>query len=492
MATLSNTRYNKGGNSIMYAFAGFPSAKIYDSSNGSKWINHLLFGDYVQILDTEITNNRVKAKSRNTTGWIKITEIQKERVLEINFVDIGQGDGCHVVTPDDKHIIIDAGETDNMNRYLNWRFNLYTKKNPLPFPFTVVISHSDKDHYYGFSYMFDNDKIPVDKIYHNGLVERPGKLPLGDVEDGHITGLVKNTKQMKEIIGKAENRKGSGSMYCNTLYKALKYNPAVMFYSLSNLDNYLNNFDNTCTIENKPFAIKVLGPVITKTNGKDSLKTIKSLGKDKNGHSVLLKIEYDKVKILLGGDVNTEFGEILNNHYHNQGQFNELEVDVAKACHHGSNHFHYGFIKSINAAATVISSGDEEPYAHPRPDAIGALGKCGYGEKPLIFSTELARSNKEFTKSSLQNLHTLMDKLNQTEIDLQAETNEEKISKLKAKKLKINKEINSHLTKYGMINLRTDGQRMIMAQKYEVEAHSGKWDIHELVYSDKTERFELQ
>ncbi len=31
----------------------------------------------------------------------------------------------------------------------------------------------------------------------------------------------------------------------------------------------------------------------------------------------------------------------------------------------------------------------------------GLLGKCGYGMKPLIFSTELARSNKEITRKNI-------------------------------------------------------------------------------------------
>ena len=71
----------------------------------------------------EIHDNRVLARSRNTTGWIAISELQKESVLEVNFIDIGQGDACHIVTPNDEHILVDAGEYDNMNRYLTWRFN---------------------------------------------------------------------------------------------------------------------------------------------------------------------------------------------------------------------------------------------------------------------------------------------------------------------------------------------------------------------------------
>ncbi len=59
---------------------------------------------------------------------------------------------------------------------------------PLPFPFQVVISHSDKDHYRGFDYIFKNDKIPIESIYHNGIVERPGEAhQFGTVENGFIT-----------------------------------------------------------------------------------------------------------------------------------------------------------------------------------------------------------------------------------------------------------------------------------------------------------------
>ncbi len=498
MSQLDNTHYNQGPNETLYTFAGYPSIKIYKSETGNAWVNHLLFGDYIRIKSLDIVNGRVKAKSRNRNGWVKVTDIQKQRVLEVNFVDIGQGDGCHIVTPDDQHIIVDAGETDNMNRYLTWRFYLYYKKNPLPFPFISMISHSDVDHYKGFQYVFDNKFIKFARLYHNGLVERPGPEPLGTTEDGYITGLVQTNDQMRALISNENNRSGSRSTYCKTLYKALKANPDIQFKSLAREDDFIEGFNDTNRVNDKEFSIKILGPITKQVNGKDALKSINNLGKDKNGHSVIIKIRYGKADILLGGDVNTEFGEILHHYYEQNNILDELRVDVAKACHHGSNHFYYQFIEDINSAATVISSGDDESYAHPRPDAIGAFGKCGYGDKPLVFSTELARSNKEITFGKLETIAKYFNTIKTKKEEIKTlkkegyGENSEEVKKLKKKITDLNKKINSFATKFGMINLRTDGKKMIIAQKYERKTASGKWDIHMLEYSEATQRFELK
>ena len=178
---------------LRVGYATYPSVKLqklsFDSEKGKNklsFVKELLFGDFMQpyvkdgaYVTAEVNGvEYIKVRCRNADGYIKKTEMQAERPVEVNFIDVGQGDGCHIVTPDDKHFLIDAGKSDNMYRFLKWRFNLRTAKTSPP-PFTVVISHSDTDHYQGFGKIFTQTKgtaqqFSFKKIYHNGMVEIGG------------------------------------------------------------------------------------------------------------------------------------------------------------------------------------------------------------------------------------------------------------------------------------------------------------------------------
>jgi hypothetical protein len=182
------------------AFATYPSVKLKGYTTHPKTnkktfgiIKELLFGDYVgpyisnNAYETITVKERgkdvtyIKVRARGVDGYLQPDEMQAERVLEVNFIDVGQGDGCHIVTPDDKHFLIDAGPEDNMYRFLKWRFNL-RYANTAPPPFSVVVSHSDADHYKGFGKIFTASKdtkqqFTINKIYHNGMVELSDEGP---------------------------------------------------------------------------------------------------------------------------------------------------------------------------------------------------------------------------------------------------------------------------------------------------------------------------
>jgi beta-lactamase superfamily II metal-dependent hydrolase len=103
-------------------------------------------------------------------------------------------------------------------------------------------------------------------------------------------------------------------------------------------------------------------------------------GFTKNGHSVVLRLTYGNVRMLLGGDLNipseklllkTLMGEDVPEKKTERTTFinsarKKLEVDIAKSCHHGSADFSSLFLGAVNPIVTVISSGDDEPHSNPR------------------------------------------------------------------------------------------------------------------------------
>ncbi len=440
-------------------FAGYPTAFVYRDpiEDPAAKIGHLLWGTWIEHQEVE-QGDWAKVRIRGwdvnrqqKIGWMKKSDLTDGRILEVYFVDVAQGDGCLVITPDDKFHLIDAGEGWNMAAYIRWKFNLRHAANPITFE-NVIISHPDTDHYKGFREIATEPKINIKNVWHNGLVERKGGPLLGPKSGGFLTDIIQDESDLDVIINDPQK---VGQKYYPNLMKAFRAKVQSIKMLCAD-DQFVPGYD-----ANSDVKFHVLGPVPTPdAAGKRRLKSFGGDGLTKNGHSIVLKLEYDQVKILLGGDLNIPAENHLLEHYtgidpktpsaaQQAALINAarlvFEVDAAKACHHGSADFSNLFLQSVNSAATVISSGDEEPHAHPRPDAVGAFGKFGRGNRPLIFSTELARSTRDLILGSA------------------------------------GPSIAEHgrtVAVYGMINLRTDGKKIVIAQKLEQKATRGEWDYY--------------
>ncbi len=539
------------------------SVVLKETKKGSGSVNHLLLGDWIKYLgETHVHKWRTRSgkarsatyarvRARGNNGWLEIDEFDSERALEVNFVDVGQGDGCHIVTPNDKVLLIDAGVSDNMHRFLCWRYNLRSRnvkdvegfdpdqkeKKPMKIDH-VVMSHPDEDHYGGFKHVFQNPKLTFDEVYHNGIVERPKEKKVKGVKypddlggtfkkDGetYLFDYVTSATEMKKLVKKFPKTSKRLISAFRALYKNTKSaSVKTVGVSIKNLGKkeFLPGFE-----KNRKFSLQILGPIQERKKFKTkNLVTVRTLGLEgitKNGHSVIFKARYKNLTLLLGGDLNSQSQNFLLKTYagtkHTPEELEKLigklkakkqplktsdqkkldalekmvadlektgrdifEVDVAKACHHGSQHIIDGFIRSLNAVATVISSGDQESHSHPRPDALGAYGRYGRGRRPLIFSTELARSTREFTPRFVQYL-ALKGIVQQ----IDAETDKKKKKKL-IESLEMKKDRN--VAVYGMITLRALGDKVIIAQKLEEpRSASQKWDIYKLEFDKKSNQF---
>ena len=474
-------------------FAAYPSAVVYSKPNTTATKNavqHLLWGDWISLKDG-VQGHWREVRARNVDGWMDVRDITEERLLEVNFVDIGQGDGCLVVTPEDKWLVIDAGERDNMYRFLRWRFGRFQKE--IAFE-SFFITHPDKDHYYGFKALLEHEKVRVGTLYHNGLVERKATDVLGPMkwkENGvtYLDDIVTTKTRLRKILDQ-EKRNNSRKLYSNLLRIAVEGGRVDEVRALSWLDKFVPGYG-----PDKDLQLKVLGPVPEEgSDGKWRLRKLGDTGVTKNGHSIVLRLQYKDVSVLLGGDLNIPAENYLLEHYTGKnptaargralkeliGEARKVfGTDVAKACHHGSSDFSETFLKAVHPLATVISSGDGESHAHPRPDALGSFGLHGRGVRPLIFSTELARSSREIIK----NPYRLRREIEELESKIETTTSSA-IRKRSKKQLKeiLDNVLQRSVATYGMITMRTDGKRVVMAQRLEKpRSKKSKWDIHRLV-----------
>ncbi|MFC5980093.1 MBL fold metallo-hydrolase [Flavobacterium salmonis] len=412
-----------------FMYASKNEAQIYDNvinNKGKEIINRILMGTYVKIADQQ--GDWYKVVTAGPDGWIHKDDLSDNMGLKVFFLDVGQGDGMLVEIGKYK-ILIDAGPNDSMYSYLTkwqYKYQLDTdKKVHIDF---LIISHFDIDHYKGAIEIINDTRFTFGTIVHAGIL----KFSTKKGENSYSTGLGETIK-----VGNKE--------YLTTIFNdLLTINESVPFnrdvtafmqaIATANEQNRITSAkrvkagDNIITesIEAQEFRIDVLAPFTENIDDKQCFVYWKDDGQTINGHSLVLKLTYGSRSLLLGGDLNTFSENYLMDKYKNQNPF---EVDVAKSCHHGSNDFTEKFMALVNPFATVISSGDNEKHSHPRPDAIGCAGKYSKSIRPLVYSTELARS------TDLKNQEIL----------------------------------------YGMINLRCNGKDIYMAQMNEVKTNSDVW-----------------
>ncbi|MCI2398564.1 hypothetical protein [Aliiroseovarius subalbicans] len=487
-------------------FIGYPHCVHWKSpgaqgaKKGKTAINQLLWGDWARVLDLD--GSWIKIRTRGRDGWVRGNDLQTNRILEVNFVDVGQGDGAHIQTPDDRALVVDAGEADNMYRFLRWRFGRFQNR----FDFeAMVISHPDKDHYQGFSDLFEHENVGIGTLFHNCIVEQVqnGSSTLGMYEKPpgatkkHVTGLVRSLAELRLITDDAARR--GRRLYPNLMRSAVESGRVGDILGLLASDDttspaYLPGF---APQDGRGMVVKVLGPLPTHfAGGLTGLPGFGSTGKTKNGHSVVLQIEIGDVRIQLGGDLNAPAQDYLLERYtglshppHSAGEEDRIvtaardvfEADITKACHHGSPDVAPAFMRAVNPLVTVVSSGDNEPHAHPRPDTLGMIGRYGRGDRPLIFSTELARSARETIKHPNLVRRELRAELAKNETVLADPTatqaQKDKAEEAIQKSLRV---IERSVANYGMINLRTDGRNVVMAQRLERDrSKSVRWDVHQ-------------
>ena len=489
--------------SNVYAGLGNGGRKLYlyEADRKTK-VRQILWGDWLKVDGEE------------ADGWLRITWSPKtnprmlfipkadtiaNRPLEIVFLDVGQGDGAVLITPETGHregvIVIDAGEGDNMERFLNGRFKAYRGFN---FD-SAVITHPDSDHYRGFGAIFANQKIGFRTIWQNGLLERPVSgtwAKLGPAARDPVTRITYQTELAEtdaQVRALLPDRALNAKFRYPAMMQAAIDNPKVGAISMlstghGQIEDGRSYMPGYGPSDGRGYAIEVLGPAVEHdTAGQARLRRIgSSYGETKNGHSILLRLTFGRCSVFFGGDLNEPAERYLLTHYAGLAAFpaagraeyrlmvgkvaQRFRSDVMKVCHHGSEKVTDAFLEAVNPACFIISSGDEEGHVHPRPDLLGRLGRAGRGTSPVLLSTELQRSTREKADREL------LDQVEKDVDRLAAAPSAALVATIKASLKTLSK---TNVDVYGAIYLKTDGDRLITAFKIEEQSETDRWFYYE-------------
>ena len=155
-----------------------PAKDITDKQVKVKWTAFRTMRDEsVKALDL---HGVIKA-NKGIKGKAVVVEKAKSNVLKIDFVDVQQGDGAVIETPDGKVILIDGGDNQLFARYLSNRFRGSSSRQPKVID-CMLVTHGDADHFSGLAKIRDSEGlasrrrrlfIAPQRVYHNGLVKRP-------------------------------------------------------------------------------------------------------------------------------------------------------------------------------------------------------------------------------------------------------------------------------------------------------------------------------
>jgi beta-lactamase superfamily II metal-dependent hydrolase len=370
----------------------------------------LLWGDRARVLRREAGRAEVHARDRE--GWIDEDAIEGgQRLLELYFIDVGQGDGVLISFPDGKHVMIDGGYKRTLQPtgksgadFVDWKFVKDYERDVIDLD-AVIASHCDADHYGGLWDLFTPDEpggandldaggLNVGTFYHAGVgwwTNAQGNRTVGARQDGELPVLLEDRASLALALGAGIDGFRLQGQWKEFLQAVFAQGCPVE--RLQAGTSWLPGFGEARRATSG--SVRVLAPVETRAGFLPALASDNDV--TTNGNSVVLRVEYKDARILLTGDLNKQSHDYLLQVY--GAQTGEFLCDVGKACHHGSHKVSLAFMERMNAAATVFSSGDNEGHAHPRPEILGAAGVTGYVERkgdrmltPLMYSTELARS----------------------------------------------------------------------------------------------------
>lgn len=236
--------------------------------------------------------------------------------LEIAFLDIGQGDATFLTFADGQQMLVDCAIDGRILEALGQVMPFYDRSIDY-----LVVTHPDQDHY-------------------GGCIDVMERFDIGTIV---YTGYEKEE-----------------TLFYHAFMDAVSSSPAV-YHQLSEPERW--QFGST--------TIDFLYP-LTDLQVDEHIPGTEKVA-EPNNTSIVMLIDHGDTEILMTGDAEEEVEEFLLREYGT-----ELDVDILKAGHHGSNSSSIEpFVEMTSPSQVVFSAGFENRYGHPTPRVLKRFERQG-------------------------------------------------------------------------------------------------------------------
>ncbi|MCK4261618.1 MBL fold metallo-hydrolase [bacterium] len=237
---------------------------------------------------------------------------QPSHLLKVTFLDVGQGDSAFIQFPCGGNMLIDGGQGGRYDMGKKVLTPFLRRKGVRKID-TLLLTHPHADHVGGLATVLRNFKV--------GLVLESGQ--------SHTT------YSYEEFLRLVEERRIN--------YRVVKAGERIEGY--------------------EEVEIQILNPPPTLLEGTRS---------DLNNNSVVLKIAYRKVSLLLSADIERE----AENRLLRYGQL--LKSTAVKVPHQGSRSSSTKpFLDLVDPEVAIISVGKHNPFGHPSPIVLKRYEEMG-------------------------------------------------------------------------------------------------------------------
>ncbi len=247
--------------------------------------------------------------------WFLVLDQRPGRILETDFLNVGQGDAILIKTPKGQTVLIDGGPDNKVLEKLGKYLQPLQKRIDI-----IILTHPHADHVSGL--------IEVLRRYSVGLVILNGVYLKTDNYDQFLNAIEDN--KVKVLIAEAG--------------EAIHFDKDLEFDILS---------------PNKNPA----GLVFNKNS-----EGFGSGSNDVNNTSIIGKLIYNNFSIMFMGDATSK----IENQLLSYGD--SLKSDILKIGHHGSKYSSFtNFLKTVAPRAGIIEVGTKNFYGFPSPAVLNRL-----------------------------------------------------------------------------------------------------------------------